>query len=81
MKCDWRIVLVLACIFLGLGIAHSAWDEISRWGSSIREDQGYTQANIALLGIGVVALFVALALRNLDEKLRRIEGSGTQGNP
>jgi hypothetical protein len=78
MKCDWRIVLVLGCMFIGLGVAHSVWDEISRWGSSIREDPGYTQANIALLGIGVVALFVALALRGLEERLRRIEGSGSK---
>jgi hypothetical protein len=81
MKCDWRIVLVLACLFFGLGVAHSVWDEISRWGSSIRADQGYVQANIALLGLGVVALFVALALRNLEERLRRIERSGINGNP
>ena len=81
MKCDWRIVLVLACLFFGLGLAHAVWDEVSRWGSSIREDQGYVQANIALLGIGVVALFVALALRNLEERVRRIERSGTEGTP
>jgi hypothetical protein len=80
MKCDSRILFVISCGLFAFGILHTVYDKISRWGSSIRADPGFVQANIAIVAAAFVALFAALALRKVEERLRRIEASGAKGD-
>jgi hypothetical protein len=79
MKIDSRVTTVAAFIFIGLGVFNACYDQYQRFGLAVPVDRGILQSNVAILALGVVALLVAQSLRNIENRLRALEGRRTSG--
>jgi len=76
----WAINL-LGYLFLGVGIAGTAADFVSRSLFSFPLDLGLVAGNCALMAVGLLSTMEAKSLKELDQRLQRIEDSQHRSQP
>jgi hypothetical protein len=73
MKVGSLALYVVGGAFILLGVSHWIYDHIQRVRLSLPPEHALLRSNVAILGVGVVAVLAAEAIRNLERRLNQME--------